>query len=158
MTTASAKRAWKTRRSRYGNNGKANTDVELKRTVIARRTGITKMDELRELRRETSGKRAKRAITKQIARVRANSRWRPRKSYFYKGDQIRPLSNTPAGLRQWATAVSLDDPRDGGNYEKWEGRGNRHPPSKGFPRGKDKYHSEWLQLKAKPRKAIKKIV
>lgn len=156
MTRASAKKAWRTRRARYGKNGKLNTDAEYKRTVMARRTGMQKMNELRKVRKETTGKQAKRAITKQIARVRANSRWRPKKSYYYQGDQIRPLATTRAGLRQWATTVKLDVPRDGSGYEKWEGKGNRHPPSKGYPRGRDKHTSEWLF--AQPKKQLKKIV
>ncbi len=80
--------------------------------------------------------------------MRATTRSRPVRLGYYKGDQVRPLASTPAGLRQFARTVLLDKPRDGSRYETWEKRRKR---------GKDTVIKEWLHVgkkpKVKPRKA-----
>lgn len=115
MTTAKgrarAKKAWITRRKRYGKDGVMNTRAD----VIETRKQVLK------------GPQRRRPAT-----------------HFFMGDQIRPLSHSKAGKKQWRKTQEIDIPRDGSTYEVWE---RVRVKRKGFPRGLDRWPNEWAHMK-----------
>jgi len=146
---ASARKAWRTRRKLYGKDGRITKgSKEVSRSIQIRALGGRKMDALAKRRKETKGKRAKKAITRKIATIRAATRLRPVKLAYYKGDQVRPLVNTPAGMRQFAKTVQMDMPRDGSEYESWE---------KNRRKGRDTVIKEWLHIGKRGRPKKKKL-
>lgn len=114
--TARAKKAWITRRKRYGKDGLMDTKRDVRETV------------------------------KHI--FKGTQRRRPA-THYYKGDQIRPLSQTRAGKRQWRRSQLLDAQRPGTKYEAWE---RMRVKSSGHPKGLDRWVNEWAHVRDLPPK------
>jgi len=74
-------------------------------------------------------------------------------THFFMGDQIRPLSQSKAGMKQWKRTVIVDVQRPGTEYEVWE---RTRVQRKGFPKGLDRWVNEWAHMKdPKPKGKIK---
>jgi hypothetical protein len=76
-------------------------------------------------------------------------------THYYKGDQIKPLSNSIAGKKQWRRSVVIDIQRPGTKYEVWE---RVRIKRKGHKSGLDRWANEWAHLKDPAPKSMVKLV
>lgn len=84
--------------------------------------------------------------------IRGGPQRRRPATFFFMGDQIKPLSQSKAGKEQWKKTKRIDIPRDGSTYEVWE---RVRVKRKGFPKGWDRWTDEWAHLKDLPPKGKK---
>ena len=87
---ARARKAWKTRRKRYGKDGVMDTRADT-------------LETLKVWQKTRSGQGRRRPAT-----------------HFYMGDQVRPIFRGKKGQKQWRRTVVVDIRRPGTAYEVWE--------------------------------------
>lgn len=87
--------------------------------------------------------------------IRSGRQRRRPATHFFMGDQIRPLSSSKAGKKQWKRTQIIDIPRDGSQYEVWERVRIRR---KGFKQGIDRWANEWAHMRdPAPKQKIKLV-
>ncbi len=148
MSSKSVKKSWKTRKQRYGKDGRISDRKEwlsfLKKAVTKKKRSKLAREKLKQTAKPSKTR------TKQLDIIRRAVRYRPRKLGYYKGDQIKPLSFSQAGIRQWKRAVAMDKVRTGKGYEEWE--------KLRTPKGKDRIISEWRWLDRRAKRKIGKVM
>lgn len=109
-------KSWRVRRERYGGKGHA----EPKRWLSVREKVLTSMLRNKQARAVAKKLYVGKRRSIMLAKLRRIYRHRPNRLGYYMGDQVKPLSQSSAGMRQWKECVKRDKALDGSDYEKWE--------------------------------------
>lgn len=141
---------WETRKNRYGETGRVPKGkwMQFKEKVEER------MDRNRRARKKLikyMKKGKKRTIL--LKKLRSAYRHRPVKLGYWRGDQIKPLSFTKSGIKQFQQTHKIDRELKGTSKEYgefWEN--DRDPRTK-----RDRVYKEWKAM-ARGKRKLKKMV